>query len=92
MVTPAVAVVRVAVAEATFFDGLRHGFVSVTVILIGSPGSMEPLLLPRLSSTATFWASSAGAVNDSTIPWCEATGGGFLRDGYKLITVIVSFL
>jgi hypothetical protein len=53
MLMPAVAVVRVAVAEATFFDALRHGFVSVTVILIGSPGSIAPLLLPRLSSTAS---------------------------------------
>ena len=52
MVTPAVAVVSVAVAEATFLEVLLHGFVSVTVILIGSPGSIAPLLLPRLSSTA----------------------------------------
>ena len=68
MTMPAVEVVNVAVAEATFFDALRQGFVSVTVILIGSPGSMAPLLLPRLSSTATLCTSRLGVVKDSTTP------------------------
>jgi len=71
-VTPAVEVVSVAVAPVTALLAARQGLVRVTVSLTASPGSIVPLLLLALSSTATSVAglttSRKGTLNDSCTP------------------------
>ena len=50
MVTPGVDVVSVADASGALRAAFLYGLFSVSPSLTGSPGSMTPLLLPRLSS------------------------------------------
>ncbi len=68
MLTPGVDDVSTATADVMPFDALRHGFTKVAVNRIASPGSILPLLLPRLSFTATLCTSMCGNRNDSLMP------------------------
>src|SRR5450631_1446440 len=67
-VTPGVDEESTATADVMFLEAFRHGLNIVGVSRIASPASILPLLLPRLSLTATLCTSRCGKENDSLMP------------------------